>query len=675
MEKYLRNKKIKTRFKEDIEPQEVLLDSLAQKREEDLGISEKKIEVPLPKKVLSTFYIVFLILIFTLFAKSFQLQFLNDEKLSALAEENKFIIYSIQATRGVIYDKDGNQLVFNRPSFDLAYVNAEKLRTCLRQKSDSSLSRVAAKGEEEDLSSLPCPELKTLEEVSLIIKKEISELKSDIEKSDSSMVIISKDLDHPTLILLQAKIASNELPGFQIETNFIREYKQGSSFAHLIGYTGEIEAEELKADPENYSIFDYVGRAGLEKSYEEILRKNSGKLRLERDALGNIISREIIQLPGPGKSISLWLDSDLQKKIEEELGKVLKNVGGQKAAAVALDPKTGGVLSLVSIPTFDNNLFQKGADPKALQDLLEDPLELNPLFNRVISGRYLTGSTIKPLIASAALEEKIISPDKKINDDKGFIAIPNPWDPSSPTIKKDWAIHGWVDMKKAIAQSCNVYFYTVGGGYGDQEGLGPTRIKKYLELFGWGEKTGIDLPAEAGGFIPDKEWKKETQGQSWWDGDTYNLSIGQGYLLITPLEVATAFASIANGGKLFQPQVVQKILDKEKNVIEEFEPRLIRENFIDPENLQIVREGMREAVTYGSSVILNSLPVKAAAKTGTAELGYDSYGNYYYHNWVTVFAPYDDPQIVLTVVIEDVKGVQAAALPVARGVLDWYFTR
>jgi len=675
MEKYLRNKKIKTRFKEDIEPQEVLLDSLAQKKEEDLGISEKKIEVPLPKKVLSTFYIVFLILIFTLFAKSFQLQFLNDEKLSALAEENKFIIYSIQATRGVIYDKDGNQLVFNRPSFDLAYVNAEKLRTCLRQKSDSSLSRVAAKGEEEDLSSLPCPELKTLEEVSLIIKKEISELKSDIEKSDSSMVIISKDLDHPTLILLQAKIASNELPGFQIETNFIREYKQGSSFAHLIGYTGEIEAEELKADPENYSIFDYVGRAGLEKSYEEILRKNSGKLRLERDALGNIISREIIQLPGPGKSISLWLDSDLQKKIEEELGKVLKNVGGQKAAAVALDPKTGGVLSLVSIPTFDNNLFQKGADPKALQDLLEDPLELNPLFNRVISGRYLTGSTIKPLIASAALEEKIISPDKKINDDKGFITIPNPWDPSSPTIKKDWAIHGWVGMKKAIAQSCNVYFYTVGGGYGDQEGLGPTRIKKYLELFGWGEKTGIDLPAEAGGFIPDKEWKKETQGQSWWDGDTYNLSIGQGYLLITPLEVATAFASIANGGKLFQPQVVQKILDKEKNVIEEFEPRLIRENFIDPENLQIVREGMREAVTYGSSVILNSLPVKAAAKTGTAELGYDSYGNYCYHNWVTVFAPYDDPQIVLTVVIEDVKGVQAAALPVARGVLDWYFTR
>ena len=661
MKKYLKNKKVKMRFKEDIEPQEVLLDSFAQKREEEFGISEKKIEVPLSKKVLSTFYIVFLILILILFAKTFQLQVLNGEKLSALAEENKFIIYSIQATRGVIYDQDGNQLVFNKPSFDLACINAEKLRTCFRQDPDSSL----------------CPELKTLEEVSLIIKREIGELKEDIEKSELPTVIFSKNLDHQTLILLEAKIASNELPGFQIERNFVRDYKEGSSFAHLIGYTGEINAEELKADPENYSIFDYIGKTGLEKFYEEILRKNSGKLRLEKDALGNIISKETIQLPGPGKSLALWLDSDLQKKIEEELGKVLKNVGAQKAAAVALDPKTGGVLSLVSLPSFDNNLFQKGADPEALQDLLEDPLELKPFFNRVIAGKYLTGSTIKPLIASAALEEKIISPQKKINC-QGEIIIPNPWDPSSPTIKKDWRTHGWTDMKKAIAESCNVYFYTIGGGFENQEGLGPTKIKEYLELFNWDEKTGIDLSGEVKGFIPDKEWKKKTWGQGWWDGDTYNLSIGQGYLLVTPLEVATGFASIANGGKLFQPQIVQKIVDTSAGsvqVVKEIKPEIIRENFIDPENLQIVREGMREAVIYGSSVILNSLPVKAASKTGTAELGCDSYGNCYYHNWVTVFAPYDDPQIVLTIVIEDVKGMQAAALPVAKEVLQWYFTR
>jgi penicillin-binding protein 2 len=394
---------------------------------------------------------------------------------------------------------------------------------------------------------------------------------------------------------------------------------------------------------------------------------------MERNALGNIISKEVVSLPESGKSLVLWLDSDLQRKITEELDRIIKSVGAKKGAAVALDPKTGGVLSLVSIPSFDNNIFQKGADPKEVEKLLQDPEE--PLFDRVISGTYLTGSTIKPLIASAALEEKIISPNKKINDDKGFITIPNPWNPDAPTIKKDWTIHGWTDMRKAIAESCNVYFYTVGGGYEEQKGLGVARIKEYLDLFGWEDKTGIDLPGEVAGFVPDKEWKKNTIGESWIDGDTYNLSIGQGFIKITPLEVATAFSAIANGGKLLEPQVVQKIIDSEKNVIEESQPKITRENFIDPKNIEIVREGMRWAVTgqnspQASSVLLNSLPVSAAAKTGTAELGGD-----HYNNWVTVFAPYDDPQIVLTIVIENVEKAQIAALPVAKEVLQWYFTK
>jgi len=322
-------------------------------------------------------------------------------------------------------------------------------------------------------------------------------------------------------------------------------------------------------------------------------------------------------------------------------------------------------------------LFQKGSDPEALQELLEDPFGLEPLFNRAITGRYLIGSTIKPLIASAALEEKIILPQKKINC-AGEIIIPNPWDPDIFSIKKDWMIHDWTDLKKAIAESCNVYFYTIGGGYEEQEGLGPTKIKEYLELFGWGEKTGIDLPGEAEGFIPDKEWKKKTWGQDWWDGDTYNLSIGQGFLQITPLEVAAAFSAITNGGVLYQPQAVQKIVDTSAGsmqVIKEIKPQILRENFIDQTNLQIVREGMRQAVTginssHASAISLNSLPVSAAAKTGTAELGND-----YYHNWVTVFAPYDNPQIVLSIVIEDVREFRVAALPVVKAILEWYFAR
>ena len=642
----LRNRKVKMRFKEDIEPQEILLDKLAQKKDEELGISEKKLEVPLSKRTLKSLFIIFLISIFILFGKTFQLQVAEHKKFLALAEENKFIIHQIEAGRGVIYDKNLTQLVFNQPSFDLICKKTE-------------------------LPQAETEKTKVLNEISAILKISFEDLRKKIEDSEEPLVLISENISHQTLIILETKI--KELPGFEIEQNWLRDYKAGIDFVHLIGYTGKITTEELKAEPEQYSIFDWVGRDGIEKSYEKVLRKNPGKLRIERDALGNIIKKEIISLPESGKSLVLHLDSQLQKKIKEALDVQLQAVGSKKAAAVALDPKTGGVLALVSLPGFDNNLFQKGADPEALKTLLEDRPGLKPFFNRVISGRYLTGSTIKPLIASAALEEKIIDPNKQINC-QGKIEVKDFWNPEKIWDYDDWTTHGLTNLRKAIAESCNVFFYTIGGGYKNQQGLGPTRIKEYLELFGWNQKTGIDLPGEAEGFIPDKDWKKKVFGEGWWDGDTYYLSIGQQYLQITPLEVVSAFAAIANGGKLYQPEVVQKIVDNEKKTIEEIQPKIIRENFISPQNLQIVREGMRQAVSgqnspQASSVLLSSLPVAAAAKTGTAELGND-----YYHNWVTVFAPYEDPQIVLTVMIENVKGVQAAALPVAKAVLEWYFT-
>lgn len=642
----LKKRKVKISFKEDIEPQETFLDSLAQKKEEELEISQRKFETPLSKNILQGFLIFIFVLISFLFVRTLQFQVIEGKDLSLLAEGNKFKIYQVRAERGVIYDKTGNQLVWNKPSFDLV-LDKKSLPEQIDEKE------------------------KVLKEVSVLINKDFSDVKKGIEENDYSEILVSENLDYMTLISLEARIG--ELTGFQIRNNTVRDYKDGENFAHIIGFTGKINAEELKANPDFYSIFDWVGRSGVEKSYEEVLRKNPGKLRAEKDALGNLISQEIISLPESGKSLVLWLDSELQTKIKEELEKQAKIVGTEKAVALAMDPKTGGILAMVSLPSFDNNLFQKGADQKALNSLLNDPKK--SLLNRVIAGLYPIGSTIKPLEASAALQEKIISPDKKINDDQGFIVIPNPWDPSSPTIKRDWTIHGWTDMRKAIAESCNVYFYTVGGGYEDQDGLGPTRIKKYLQLFGWGQKSGIDLAGEVSGFVPDKEWKKETLEEPWVDGDTYNLAIGQGFIKITPLEVVTAFSAIANNGKLLQPQVVQKIIDSEKNVVQELKPQIIRENFIDPANLQIVREGMRQAVTgvnspQASSIVLNSLPVSAAAKTGTAELGGDRY-----HNWVTVFAPYDDPQIVLTIMLENVKGVQAAALPVARAVLEWYFSK
>jgi len=636
--KEFKNKRIKLRFKENIEPEEIFLDKLAKEREKEMGISEKKLEVLLSDKIIRGLFVFFILVIAGFFFRTFQFQVLEHDKFLSKANANKFVVHSVQAARGVIYDSKGKQLVFNKESFSLL-LNKKEFR-------------------EEDLR-----------EVAGIIKKDFKELKALINKEKDEEVLIAEDIDLQTLVLLESRIEN--LPGFRIKRDNLRNYIDGPIFSHVLGYMGRITSQELKKNPDVYSPFDYVGRDGLERSYEAILRKNPGKVKIKKDVFGNIVSKEVVSLPKPGKSLVLWLDADLQKKVKQSLENALKRVGAKKAVGIALDPKTGGVLALVSLPSFDNNLFGQKSSYSEFEKILNDPTK--PLFNRVIGGRYPTGSTIKPLVALAALQEKIVSPNKNFNC-QGKIVIPHPYDPESYTEKNDWRSHGLTDMRKAIAESCNVYFYTIGGGYKKQEGLGPSRIKKYLELFGWSEKTGIDLPGEIKGFIPSPDWKKETKREDWWDGDTYNLSIGQGDIMITPLEVVTAFAAIANGGILFSPRIVKEIVDENKNVLEKISPRILRKDFIDPEYIKIVKEGMRMAVTgenapYASAKILNSLPVKAAAKTGTAETGRKNR----YHNWITVFAPYENPEIVLTLMVEDVKTLQAAVLPSAKEILEWYF--
>jgi len=658
LSKGLKKKKIKDKSKFCIEPQEVFLDDLAQKREFDFGISSKKLEVLLSRKILKVFFVFIIILISWLFATTFYLQAIEHDKYLSLSEKNKFIIGSIQASRGVIYDSQGEQLVFNKPSYDL-FFNREKS------------AEISWQG---------------IEEVSKIIKEDASEIEKKINPFEfklglnkaeglevDKMVLISENLDYQELIVLEARIA--DFPGFLINKKEVRDYKDGEIFAHIIGYTGRINAEELKNSPEAYTSHDYVGIAGIEKSYEEILRKNLGKMQIEKNALGKEISREVASLPKSGESLVLWLDSELQRKITQELEKKLEEIGAQKAVGIAINPKTGGIMSLVSLPSFDNNLFNQGTDSEELQKLLKDENNEEYFFNRAIAGRYATGSTIKPLIAIAALEEKIIAPLKRIFC-QGKIIIPNRYNPENSTEKNDWATHGWTDMKKAIAESCNVYFYTIGGGYEEQKGLGPSKIKKYLELFGWGSKTEIDLPGEDSGLIPSPEWKREIKNENWWDGDTYNLAIGQGDVSITPLQETLAFVPIANYGTLYKPQIVRQIINKEENLSQDIEPEILIENFIDLENIEIVRQGMRQTVTGENSpkataTSFNSLPVAAAAKTGSAQTSRP----HYYHNWITVFAPYDDPEIVLTIMVEDAKDVQGAPLPIAKEVLNWYFSK
>ncbi|MDO8503330.1 MAG: penicillin-binding transpeptidase domain-containing protein, partial [bacterium] len=361
--------KVKLSFKEDLEPNEILLDRLANKKEEEMGFSERKFEIPIFGRAIEALFFCSLFILFLLFAKTFQLQIVAGKSLSQQAEDNKFIYYQLRAERGVIYDNALNQLVFNRPSFDLVL---EKSRF---PESDSEKSRI-------------------LNDISQILKISLKDLQKKIGEANGQEVLIAENLDHQALIILETKI--KELQGFQIENSTTREYVDGENYAHLLGYTGKIRSDEFKASPGLYFITDEVGRSGVEAAYEEVLRKNFGQVKVERDARGNIISKETVGLPQPGKSLVLWLDSVLQKKIEEELKRELGAVGSSRGVAVAIDPKTGGILAMVSLPSFDNNIFPRG-DQKEIEKVLNDARA--PLFNRVISGQYPTGSSIKPLMA------------------------------------------------------------------------------------------------------------------------------------------------------------------------------------------------------------------------------------------------------------------------------------
>jgi penicillin-binding protein 2 len=636
-------RKIKRRSHE-IEPQETFLDKLAQKKEQDFGFSGKKFEVPLSQQKLKIFYIIFLLISVFFISKTIQYQIIKGEEYLAMAERNKQGLRFEQALRGVIYDNSLEQLVFNKSSYDLI-INVKDLPRSERE----------AKGLIDDLS--------------VLLSRDLSELEKEIKETELNVILVEDNLDHETLVLLGTKI--DNFPGFEIKESTIRDYKEGEFYSHIVGFTGKI-GEEIK-ELEGYSVIDYVGKQGIEKFYEEVLRGKPAKILVERDALGNRLSEETISNSEQGNSLVLWLDAGLQKKLTQALMESMEKVGSEKGAAVAIDPRTGGILAMVSLPSFDNNLFSKGISSADLAEISQNPN--NPLFNRIISGGYPVGSTIKPLMGSAILEEGILSANENILCE-GEISIPNPYYPDQPSIYRDVSVHGWTNLRKAIAESCNVYFYITGGGYKDIEGLGVDRIKKYLELFGWGYLTGIDLPGERRGRVPDPEWKEnyfdDYQRKIWRVGDTYNLSIGQGDISITPLQVAVAFSSIANRGTLYQPQVVKQLVEgssSDLRTIKEFEPKIIREGFINPENLEAVREGMREAVEYGSSNALSRLSVQVASKTGTAQTSRIGI----HHNWVSVFAPYDDPEIVITVIVENVEGLQFSAIPVAREALAWYF--
>jgi penicillin-binding protein 2 len=321
------------------------------------------------------------------------------------------------------------------------------------------------------------------------------------------------------------------------------------------------------------------------------------------------------------------------------------------------------------MPAFDNNVFENSSDAtnfSKINKLLNG--KDNPLLDRVIGGRYSPGSTIKPLLALAGLKEGVVTPSTTINA-TGSIKVQSEVDPSVFYTFRDWRVHGWTDIKKAIADSVDVFFYALGGGYGNISGLGIDRIENYLKIFRADKETGIDLPGEMSGLVPSKNWKEATKGESWYVGDTYNISIGQGDLDVTPIWLNTYVGSIANGGKLMKPFVVKEVRDSAGDTIGRMSPQVLGETPFDQQTVNIVRQGMRQTVLSGTAILLQDLPAPVAAKTGTAQVPGRGLNSLF-----TVFGPYDNPEIVMTVLVENINQSQGLAIRVANEFLLWYFS-
>ncbi len=438
-----------------------------------------------------------------------------------------------------------------------------------------------------------------------------------------------------------------------------REYINANGLSHILGYVSYPKKDKSGF----YFQEEFKGKDGVELVYNNILSGKKGIKITEVDVFSKIQSESIISPPVGGDNITLSIDSRVQEELFKAIKDLSARVGFSGGAGIIMDANNGEILALTSFPEYNSNILSNSSSTKDIQKYINN--KNNPFLNRIVAGLYTPGSTVKLFMALGALEEGIISPEKQIFS-SGSISIQNPYFPELKTVFKDWKAHGWVDMRRALAVSSNVYFYTIGGGYQDQKGLGISKIERYAKIFGLSNITGVDLPGEAKGVIPNPKWKRENfNGEEWRIGDTYHTAIGQYGFQITPIQLARATAAIANNGKMLNP----RILMKDGNVNLEDETSVERIIDMDMNNLNVVKEGMRMAVTEGTAKGLNIPQVSIAAKSGTAELGVSKA---LVNSWITGYFPYENPRYVFTVVME--KGDRhnlLGALFVMRQTLEW----
>ncbi len=638
-----------------------------------------------------------------------RLQVVQRDVYTELADANRFLLIQVLASRGVIYDRNGNLVARNRPAYDVTIVPAYL--------PDGATAEAKVLARLSELLDLPIttqiepmvgyndgyfhaimhhqyhrqlqqqiinPRSRQYKNVPLGIRDAVNQNRY---YAPFLPVTIAKDVD--PLIISKLEEERLDLPGVIIDIRPSRDYVYGKLLGPILGYTGPIPSEQFdRYKALGYELTDIVGLAGLEIKYEDWLHGIKGLESIERDANGQKV-RTIDQLIKirPGHNLRLTIDTKLQEATTKALQEMLNQEESKQGVAIAMDPRNGQILAMVSLPSFDNNIFSRGITPRELSLLTTD--SSTPLINHAIGGLYPPGSTFKVIPAAGALQERTVTPEMTFLDE-GILYLPNQFFPDNKKMAQPFFCwlrkgHGEVDLVHALAYSCNVYFYQVGGGYwpNEYEGLGWKRLGKYAKMFGLGKATGIDLPGEADGLVPDPTWKRLNFAEQWLTGDTYNMSVGQGFVLATPLQMVNAYAAIANGGTLYRPYLVKDMLNETGQVVKTIEPEVIGHLEVEPKFLDLVKQGLRMVIEDEAGTAHKKFDVPGvivSGKTGTAEfcdeypqcIGYDGRVQTQ-HGWFMSYAPSDRPEIVTGVFVYGGGEGVDTAVPVNNKILRHYF--
>lgn len=582
------------------------------------------------------------------------LQVISGEQYAARAEGNRLREVVTEPPRGNILDRNGTALVTNRRGENVT----ARPRELTGERRRQVLTRLAP------LLGVP--------------PKDLMARMTAGEDRPFEPVVLARNIDRRLYAWLAER--RRDFPGISLDETYLRAYPQGTLAAHVLGSTGRITPEQIDAyRARGYSGNETVGTDGIESQYERFLAGEPGRAVVEVDAAGEPRGREYVSLdsPVPGRDVQLSIDIPTQKALEAAIAEAADVTGAPGASGVALDPRTGEVLAIASYPTFSPEVFVK-RDPKALDKLQED--DRNPLFDRAVAGTYPAGSTFKPITAAAGLRTGVLSVGEQIDSPPQIILHDTPF--------KNFRglSHGYITLPTALQVSSDTYFYQVADRLWQKEDQGKRSYPLMDEAreFGIGRKTGIDLPGEQPGTLPDPDWKKRAFAgpdysdfdRSWLAADTIQLGIGQGYLLVTPLQMAVAYAAIANGGTVVTPSVARRVQDPNGRVVQDLAAAGPKRRLdMRPESLAAIREGLYEAANGPDGTatsVFGSLPEgsKVAGKTGTAEQfsGRDRRD----HSWFVGYAPYDDPDIVVAIVIErGGTGANAAAPAVCATMSAW----